>query len=195
MDIGVLALQGDVKEHIQAVRDLGLNSSKVRSTEDISAVDGLIIPGGESTAISTLLRKWDLFEPLKRAGKQGLPIFGTCAGLILLATDVFENPVETLQLMDISVRRNAYGRQIESFEVGIDLMARAEEKITGVFIRAPLIERVGSEVSVLASYEDRPVLVEQDNFLAASFHPELTDKLGVHRYFAREIVAKNRWDK
>ncbi|MFB6290329.1 MAG: pyridoxal 5'-phosphate synthase glutaminase subunit PdxT [Candidatus Bipolaricaulia bacterium] len=192
MKVGVLALQGDFREHKKVLEEIGTSVNLVRRPEDLDAIDGLIIPGGESTTISKLLRKWDLFEPIRREAKDGFPIFGTCAGLILLAREVHNGP-PTLELMDITLKRNAYGRQIESFESELEFESSGEEvtrgrSITGVFIRAPQVTRVGPNVEKLANHEGLPVLVREDNLLGATFHPELTDNYEIHEYFLTEIV-------
>lgn len=193
MNLGILALQGDFREHKHALQDLGVSTRLVRRPDDLTGLDGLIIPGGESTTISKLLRKWGLFELVRKKARDGLPIFGTCAGLILLAEDLRDGP-PTLGLMDIEVERNAYGRQIESFEGHLETSEKQEfagDSITGVFIRAPQVRRVGPEVKVLARHEELPVLLRQGRLLAATFHPELTDDHGVHDYFLRRVVDGN----
>lgn len=193
MHIGVLALQGDFREHRKVFEDLGVQASLIRRPEELTRVEGLIIPGGESTTISKLSRKWQLYEPIKERAREGLPVFGTCAGLILMATSV-ENGPPSLDLMDISVKRNAYGRQVESFESELEFLGAAEGKagqtINGVFIRAPQVERVGENVEILARHEGLPVLLREDNLLAATFHPELTDNYEIHRYFAEKIAGQ-----
>lgn len=165
----------------------------VRERKELEGVDGLVIPGGESTAISKLLRKWEMFEPLTEKIQTGLPVFGTCAGLILLAKEAIEGP-PTLETMDISVKRNASGRQIESFEAKLEITDKEKalnnETLTGVFIRAPQVKRVGAGVTVLARYEGLPVLLQEENVLAATFHPELTDNHGVHKYFLDKVIDK-----
>jgi len=192
--IGVLALQGDFREHRKVLEDIGVSTCLVRRPAELDGVDGLIIPGGESTTISKLLRKWDLFEPVQRKARNGLPLFGTCAGLILMAKEVVNGP-RNLGLMDITVERNAYGRQIESFESQLEVLSDEEWKgrngsINGVFIRAPQVTRVGANVEELARHEGMPVLLREDNLLGATFHPELTDDQGIHEYFLREVVGK-----
>lgn len=190
MQIGVLALQGDFREHVQVLEDMGASTRPVRRPDELSEVDGLIMPGGESTTISKLLRKWDLFELIKTEVRNGLPVFGTCAGLILLAREVQNGP-PTLELMDITVERNSYGRQIESFESRLEVTdGLSDGYLQGVFIRAPRVKRVGPGVEVLARYGDDPVLLQEENVLAATFHPELTDDQRLHEYFLRELVGK-----
>ncbi|MBS3765008.1 pyridoxal 5'-phosphate synthase glutaminase subunit PdxT [Candidatus Bipolaricaulota bacterium] len=191
MQIGVLALQGDFREHRQVLEKLGTSTCSVRRPDDLNEIEGLIIPGGESTTISKLLRKWDLFEPIQTEVRKGLPVFGTCAGLILLAMEV-ENGPPTLELLDITVERNSYGRQIESFESRLEVTnGLIDRDFQGVFIRAPRVKRVGPGVEVLARYGDDPVFLRNDNVLAATFHPELTDDNGIHEYFLREAVGKS----
>lgn len=185
MKIGVLALQGDFREHRNLLEELGQATSLVRRPGDMDDLDGLVIPGGESTTISKLMRKWELFRRIKEEVKADLPVFGTCAGLILLARDLTDGP-PTLELMDIAVKRNAYGRQIESFEAELEVDGHGdlgEGPLKGVFIRAPQVTRVGEDVDVLARHEDQPVLLRQDGILGATFHPELTDSSAVHEYF------------
>ncbi len=190
MQIGVLALQGDFREHRQVLDEMGASTSLVRRPADLSQVDGLIIPGGESTTISKLLRKWDLFDLIKTEVRDGLPVFGTCAGLILLANEVQNGP-PSLELMDVTIERNFYGRQIESFESRLEVVdGLSEEELQGVFIRAPRVNRVGPGVEILARYGEDPVLLQEENILAAAFHPELTDNNGVHGYFLREMIGK-----
>lgn len=185
MKIGVLALQGDYREHRNVLEELGQATSLVRRPGDMKGLEGLIIPGGESTTISKLARKWELFQKIREEVESGLPVFGTCAGLILLARDLTDGP-PTLELMDIAVERNAYGRQIESFEAELEVTGEGDlgtGPLKGVFIRAPQVTRVGEKVDVLAHYQDEPVLLRQDGVLGATFHPELTDSSAVHEYF------------
>lgn len=194
MKVGILALQGDFREHRKVLKELGVGTSLIRRPEELYQVNGLIIPGGESTTISKLMRKWELFRPIKEEARKGLPIFGTCAGLILMAKTVKNGP-PTLELLDISVERNAYGRQIESFESELEFLSGNREgtvnkNFTGVFIRAPQVERVGPEIDVLARHEDLPVLLRQENLLAATFHPELTDHYGIHEYFLEQVASR-----
>lgn len=190
MKVGILALQGDFREHGRALRSINVDVRFVRRPSELDSVDGLVIPGGESTTIAKLLTKWELFSPLQRLAKDGFPVFGTCAGLILLAANA--EGVKTLKLMDIGVKRNAYGRQIESFEAELSIQNRndwfAGETITGVFIRAPQVDYVGRNVQIIATHESLPVLMRQENLLGATFHPELTSNVGVHRYFVEEVI-------
>jgi pyridoxal 5'-phosphate synthase pdxT subunit len=172
MRIGVLAIQGDFREHANVLRRLGADPVEVRKPEELDGLDGLVIPGGESTAIMRLARIYGLEEALRSFER---PVFGTCAGMILLGR-------EHLGLVDVSVRRNAYGRQVASFEADLEL-AGEEEPLRGVFIRAPRIAEAGPDVEVLAEHDGEPVLLRQGRFLVASFHPELTDDTRVHERF------------
>jgi 5'-phosphate synthase pdxT subunit len=181
--IGVLALQGDFAAHRKALESAGADAIEVRTSSDLDSVDGLIIPGGESTTMLKLLTMENMMEPLAAFGAEK-PIFGTCAGAILLAKEV-ENPQqESLGLMDITVQRNGYGRQIESRIAQIQIAGKSTE---AVFIRAPIIRRVGPAAKVLATYEDSPVLVEQGLHMVATFHPELTHDHSVHRHFTEKV--------
>lgn len=185
MKAGVLALQGDFREHARAFRAAGATPVEVRLPADLEDVDCLAIPGGESTTISKLARAFDLVEPIRARAAAGMPILGTCAGMIVLARDVIGGE-PLLGLLDVAVRRNAYGRQVDSFEA--DLRVRGiEHPVRGVFIRAPWIEDVGPDVEVLATFEGRPVVLEQGNLLAASFHPELIGETGLHRYLIGKV--------
>jgi pyridoxal 5'-phosphate synthase pdxT subunit len=172
MRIGILAVQGDFREHAAVLRRLGVEPVEIRKPEQLAGVDGLVIPGGESTAIMRLIRIYGLEEALRRFER---PIFGTCAGMILLARD-------HLGLVDIGARRNAYGRQVASFEADLDL-AGEEEPLRGVFIRAPRVADVGAEVEVLAELDGEPVLLRDGRYLVATFHPELTADKRVHELF------------
>jgi 5'-phosphate synthase pdxT subunit len=172
MRIGVLAIQGDFREHANVLRRLGADPIEVRKPEELDGLDGLVIPGGESTAIMRLARIYGFEEALRRFDR---PVFGTCAGMILLDR-------EHLGLVDITVRRNAYGRQVASFEADLELDGDSEP-LRGVFIRAPRVEDAGAAVEVVAELDGEPVLLREGRFLVASFHPELTDDLRVHRLF------------
>lgn len=186
MKVGVLALQGAFIEHKNVLARLGVPSVEVRLPEHLEGLDGLIIPGGESTTIGLLAQKWGLLEPLRAFARSGRPIWGTCAGMILLAKEIVDGvPGQpALELMDITVRRNAFGRQVDSFEADLEIPALGDPPFHAVFIRAPVIERVGDEVDVLASLEDgTAVAVRQGNLLATAFHPELTADVRFHRYF------------
>src|SRR5215210_1350416 len=183
MKIGVLALQGAFREHIEALHKLGAETVEVRLPEQLEGLDGLIIPGGESTAIGKLAVKYGLQEAIQQYAQAGMPVYGTCAGMILLSRDVGrEQPL--LGVMDVKVERNAFGRQLDSFETDLDIPVLGGEKFPGVFIRAPKMESVGDGVEVLAKLPDgTPVAAQQDNMLVTAFHPELTDDLRFHRYF------------
>ena len=184
MKIGVLAVQGAFAEHIDTLRKLDTEAQPVRLPEHLLEVDGLIIPGGESTTISKLLNAYDLMPLAKRLATEGLPVLGTCAGMILLAKHLVDDHTPALELMDITVRRNAFGRQVDSFETELAMPALGEKPFHAVFIRAPLIEKCRDGVDVLAKLDDGTVVAaRQKNLLATSFHPELTDDLRLHRYF------------
>jgi len=185
--IGVLAVQGDFREHIRMLRNLGVEASEVRLPRDLAAVDGLIIPGGESTTIGKLLRAFELMEPLRQRAHDGFPVYGTCAGAIVMARNVVgrgtDQPV--LGLMDLTVERNAFGRQVDSFEADVPLAVIGDRPFHAVFIRAPILAPAGQDVKVLGRLEDGTVVAaQQDNLLATSFHPELTDDGRLHQYFA-----------
>jgi 5'-phosphate synthase pdxT subunit len=182
---GVLALQGDFREHAKVFAALGATPVEVRTAEQLAAVDCLAIPGGESTTIGKLARAYDLVEPIQERAAAGMPILGTCAGMIVLAREV-DGGEPLFALMDIDVRRNAYGRQVDSFEADLEVRG-IEHPVRGVFIRAPWIERVGEQVEVLATFEERPVVLEQGNLVVASFHPELVGETGLHDYLLRKV--------
>ncbi|HLJ13729.1 MAG TPA: pyridoxal 5'-phosphate synthase glutaminase subunit PdxT [Bryobacteraceae bacterium] len=186
--IGVLALQGDFEAHQRALARCGVEAVQVRTPEELSSVEGLVIPGGESTTMLKLLNEEGLFEPLRRFGAEHA-VFGTCAGAILVANEVSHPPQDSLHLMDISVERNAYGRQLDSRVVRVH--GNNERLGCGdfeaVFIRAPIIRRVGPGATVLAEYAGDPVLVEQGRHLVATFHPELTDDHRVHQLFLKKV--------
>jgi len=186
MKVGVLALQGDFREHIKAAIECGHTAIEVRRPSELAEIDSLILPGGESTSIIHLAQSFDLFQPIKEAITAGLPVYGSCAGMILLA-DRIVGGIEgqkTFGGLDISVRRNAFGRQVDSFESDLDFNGSS---LHAVFIRAPWVEEVGTGVEVLSKVGDHAVAVRQGNLLATSFHPELTHDLAVHRYFFEEI--------
>lgn len=191
MRIGVLALQGDFREHLQALNSIGVNTVEVKRAEELVGIDGLVLPGGESTTIAKLARIFNIFEPIQSYIKSGKPIYGSCAGLILLANRILDGAIgqETFGGLDITARRNAFGRQVDSFESELDFKDLG--KINGVFIRAPWVEDVGPDVEILATTHEHPVAVRQGRILATSFHPELTENNLVHKYFVEEIcVAK-----
>lgn len=187
--IGVLALQGDFIEHEKMLRRLGVRAREVRTAEQLKGLDGLIIPGGESTALGRLMEDFRLVEPLGAFVRSGVPTWGTCAGMIVLARHASDLPFPTLQAIDIEVDRNAYGRQVDSFEADIDVPTFGGEPYHAVFIRAPVVASVGPGVEVLASCSreagepEKPVAVRQRHVMATSFHPELTDDSRFHRYF------------
>ena len=188
MKIGVLALQGDFQEHEQALRKIGVEAVEVRLPQDLEGLDWLIIPGGESTSIGKLATTFELIDPLKQFAKT-TPVWGTCGGLVFMAKDVgFDQPI--LGVLDMVVERNAFGRQVDSFEEDLDIKGIEGGPFHGVFIRAPEVKEVGPSIEILCRVEDgRIVAVRNGHLLATSFHPELTDDLRLHRYFV-EIVAK-----
>lgn len=192
MLIGVLALQGDVAEHAAMLRKILKESEVVlvKKSREIAALDGLVIPGGESTTIGKLMQKYEIDKAI--AAHRSLALFGTCAGAIMLAKEVTDGlPMQaSLKLMDVKIQRNAYGRQKESFETEIEIPALGAKPYRAIFIRAPVIKSVGKDAEVLASYEKSPVLVRQGRLLAATFHPELTGDLRVHEYFAKMVKEK-----
>ncbi len=190
--IGVLALQGDFAEHAAVLRRLGAKAVEVRLPEQLGDLDGLIIPGGESTTISRLLHQWGLLEPVRTRAQQGMAVWGTCAGAILLAERAPDLDQEGLRLMDICAVRNAFGRQVDSFEVLLAVPMIGPEPFRGVFIRAPAITDVGSGAEVLASLKDgTAVAAKQGRLLATAFHPELTDDTRFHRFFLN-LAANGR---
>ena len=188
MRIGVLALPGDVREHEYIFAKLDVQTTRVRLPQDLDAVDALILPGGESTTLSLLLRSSELVEPLRKRLADGMPAFGTCAGMILLATDVCDGRPDQLHLdaIDISVRRNGYGRQVDSFQADLDVVGE-DEQIPAIFIRAPLVERTGDDVAVLARMSGQPVLCQQGPVTVAAFHPELTGDVRIHAKFVESV--------
>jgi len=186
MRVGVLALQGAFIEHEKMLRRLGVDAIEVRLPEELEGLDGLIIPGGESTTIGKVGQRWGLLEPVRAFARSGRPIWGTCAGMILMAKEVVDSvPGQPLLgLMDMAVRRNAFGRQVESFEADLEVPALGEPPFHAVFIRAPVVTSIGEGVEVLARLEDGAIVaVRQSNLLATAFHPELTDDERFHRYF------------
>lgn len=190
--IGVLALQGAVDLHVHALERLGVEAVEVRRTEDLARVDGLVLPGGESSTISKLLVINELFEPLAERLNEGMPAFGTCAGMIMLASEILDGRDDQLSFgaIDISVRRNALGRQIDSFETDLSVIGLPESPVHAVFIRAPVVERVGPGVEVLAAVEEgRPVACRQGNVLVTSFHPELSPDLRLHELFIKGMAG------
>ena len=193
MKIGVLALQGDFREHIATLRGLNVESHEVKTLEEIQAVDALVIPGGESTTISKLAIAFGLMDPIRLRIAQGMPVYGSCAGMILLAKEIVDpaSEQESFGGIDIKVRRNAFGRQVDSFESDLNVIGIHGDPVKAIFIRAPWVESAGPEVQVLAAVEvdgrSHPVAVRQANALATSFHPEISGDNRIHRYFLEEI--------
>ncbi|GGW96421.1 pyridoxal 5'-phosphate synthase glutaminase subunit PdxT [Streptomyces noursei] len=189
--IGVLALQGDVREHLTALADAGARALPVRRPEELAAVDGLVIPGGESTTMSKLAVVFGMLEPLRAFVRAGRPVYGTCAGMIMVADKLLDGreDQETLGGIDMIVRRNAFGRQNESFEAAVEVAGIDGGPVEGVFIRAPWVESVGASVDVLATYGGHTVAVRQGNVLATSFHPELTGDHRIHAFFVDMVRA------
>jgi 5'-phosphate synthase pdxT subunit len=188
----VLALQGDFREHLNVLTSLGADARAVRRPEDLAQVQGLVIPGGESSVIDKLSRMFGMADPIKTAIARGLPVYGTCAGLIMLADTVVDAIAgqESFGGLDIAVRRNAFGSQTESFETELDIPVIGVEPLRAVFIRAPVVTRLGAEARALATLVDgRVVAVEQDNLIGTSFHPEMTADYRIHRYFLERVVA------
>ncbi len=191
MKIGILALQGAFIEHAHILNGLGIGSEQVRKPGELKSLDGLIIPGGESTTMLNLANNYELIEPLRKLGLEGFPMMGTCAGMILLAKIITNSDIKTLGLMDIKVRRNAFGRQPDSFETDLDIKALGDKPFHSVFIRAPLIEEASGNVEILGKLDNGTIVaVRQNNLLGMSFHPELTDDSRMHEYFLK-IVSKN----
>lgn len=191
--VGVLALQGDFREHARVLAGLGARVSLVRRPEDLTDVEGLVIPGGESSVMDKLARTFGLAEPLREAIRDGLPVYGTCAGLILLADGVLDAIAgqESLGGLDVVVRRNAFGSQNQSFETDIDIPELGEPPVHAVFIRGPVVESVGPNARALATLADgRVVAVEQGNLLGTSFHPEITGEHRFHEYFLAKVAAR-----
>jgi 5'-phosphate synthase pdxT subunit len=186
--VGVLALQGDVREHLAALSAAGATGTPVKRVGDLDGLDGIVLPGGESTTMGKLLTLFDLLEPLRARIADGLPAYGTCAGMILLAAEVLDGRHDQKLLggLDITVRRNAFGAQVHSFEQ--DLAVEGVGDVHGVFIRAPWVERAGPSVQVLARMGEHPVAVQQGHLLATSFHPELTGDGRMHSYFVRRVI-------
>lgn len=192
MRIGVLAVQGAFVEHIESLRQLKVDALPVRLPRELAGLDGLIIPGGESTSISKLMLTYNLMDEVGNLARSGLPVFGTCAGMIMLAGKISDSDVVSLGLMDIVVSRNAFGRQRESFETKLSMPVLGEKPFPAVFIRAPLIKEVNGKAEVLARLDDNTaVAARQGRLLVSAFHPELTSDLRFHRYFL-EIVSGSR---
>lgn len=188
MRVGVLALQGAFREHQKALAEFGVETEQIRKPEQLSKISALVIPGGESTTMGKLMMQFNLLEPIKKLGEEGLPLFGTCAGMILLAKGIAGSNQPRLGLMDITVERNAFGRQVESFEADLDIPVLGKEPFRAVFIRAPYILSVESSVEVLTSFGGKIIFARQGRFLAAAFHPELTGDLRVHHYFLENCL-------
>ena len=190
--VGVLALQGDFREHIAVLRGLGADAVPVRRPEELEEIGGLVIPGGESSVMDKLSRAFGLAEPLRDAIAGGLPVYGTCAGLIMLADRILDGIAgqQTLGGLDVAVRRNAFGSQVDSFETDLDIPALGDEPMHAVFIRAPIVESVGVNATALARVDDgRVVAVEQGNLIGTSFHPEITGDTRFHEYFLAKVRA------
>lgn len=188
--VGVLALQGGFREHGAALERLGVAVREVRLPQDLIGLAGLILPGGESTVMGRLLREFGLLEPIQKLGRAGLPIWGTCAGLILLARSIVGEAKPHLALMDIRVRRNAYGGQLDSFRTDLVIPAVSPQAVPLVFIRAPYVEAAGPNVRVLARLDGKIIACEERNLLATAFHPELTADLRFHQYFLHKTVSR-----
>lgn len=190
--IGVLALQGDFEAHTKTLNEIGIHCRSVRAASDLANLDGLVLPGGESTVMTRLCDRYGVWEPLKESIRAGLPVLGTCAGMILLANSITGGAKtfvqQTLGVLDIDVARNAYGAQLDSFEADIPVPV-LEGEVRGVFIRAPKIIRLGSDIEVLAEWEGTPVLVRRGNVVAASFHPEIAGETRVHRLWLDGISS------
>jgi pyridoxal 5'-phosphate synthase pdxT subunit len=193
---GVLAMQGAFLEHEKILESLGVEVIEVRKPEDLEGLDGLVIPGGESTTIGKMLDRYGLLEPVKEKGRNGLPLFGTCAGMILLSRKIEEGlagqPV--IGLLDVVTSRNAFGRQVESFEIDVEMPELGDMPFHGVFIRAPIIREVSKNVKILGKIEEGIVAVREGNILAVAFHPELTDDTRIHEYFIKMIREGKKTD-
>jgi len=189
MRIGVLAVQGDFAEHAAMLRSIGVEPVEVRLPADLDGVSGLVLPGGESTTMRRLIDRWGLREPILELAERGAPIFGTCAGMIVLSKDIADGDPPILPLLDVTVRRNAFGRQLDSFEGEVSVPVLGDQPVHGVFIRAPVVERVGPDVDVLARLDDgRIVAVRERNIVATAFHPELAGEPRFHRLIATMVA-------
>ena len=190
MKVGVLALQGDVREHIAALLSCGVDAVAVRRDHEIESIDALVLPGGESTTIAQLAEFFGIFEQIKNKIQNGLPVYGSCAGMILLADQILDakEGQKSFGGLDITVRRNAFGRQVDSFESDITFNDGSAELIRAVFIRAPWVEKVAGSVQVLAAIDSHPVAVRSETALATSFHPEITGDNRIHRYFIEQVA-------
>ncbi len=190
MKLGILALQGDFAEHINIIDKLGIQPIEIRQPAQLEALDCLIIPGGESTTMLKLMHSYNLFQPIKELANNGLPIMGTCAGMVLLAKKVSNTDMNTLALMDIEVKRNAFGRQLDSFETKIAIPLLCDEPFPAVFIRAPFIDNAGPDVDIIGRLPDNKIVAaRQGNILALSFHPELSNDSRIHRYFLEKVAS------
>lgn len=191
LKVGVLALQGDVREHINALDEAGVSPRPVKRADELAGVDAMVLPGGESTTIGKLLDRFGLLEPLRDRASGGMPMYGTCAGLILMARDIVgaQDAPHRLSVLDVAVKRNAYGRQVDSFEADLEVTG-LDSPFRAVFIRAPSIEEVGQDVEVLATVDGAPVLVRQGPLLASSFHPEMTSDARIHELFVNTIEKR-----
>jgi len=190
MKVGVLALQGAVAEHVQALATLGAEAVEVRLPSDLHGLSAIIIPGGESTTITKLLLDYGLIEPLQQLIQEGMPVLGTCAGMVLLAKNIIDSNMKTLGVMDIEVKRNAFGRQVDSFETELSVPELGNDKFKGVFIRAPLIHKVKPNVNVLCKLGDEIVAARQEKLVALAFHPELTKDSRFHNYFLGIVTGR-----
>jgi len=190
MKVGVLALQGDVREHISSLLACDVEAVAVRRAQEIESIDALVLPGGESTTIAQLAEVFGIFDLIKDKINGGMPVYGSCAGMILLADQILDAKVgqKTFGGLDITVRRNAFGRQVDSFESDIAFNDGSDQTIRAVFIRAPWVEKIGATVEVLASVDSHPVAVRSKTALATSFHPELTGDNRIHRYFIEQVA-------
>ena len=193
MKIGVLALQGDVAEHIASLGECGVIASGVRSKKEIESIDALVIPGGESTTIAKLAKAFGVFDLIKSRIASGMPTYGSCAGMILIADQILDGGVdqEGFGGIDAQVRRNAFGRQVDSFETDLSFSGIGGAAFRAVFIRAPWVESVGNQVEVLASFNGHPVAIRQGHLLATSFHPELTGDNRIHRFFVDQLCKES----
>lgn len=187
--VGVLAFQGDVREHLAALAAVGADPVEVRTMADLDSVEGLVVPGGESTVIGKLAARYGLLAPLRARVADGLPVLGTCAGMIFLAREVEGPPQDLLGVLDVRVRRNAFGRQVASFEAEVDVKGVDGGPVSGAFIRAPWVAEAAPEVEVLAEVDGKVVAVRQGNLLATAFHPELTGEVRLHRWLV-DLVAE-----
>lgn len=190
MKVGVLALQGDVREHLASLESCGVEAISVRRAAEIEAIEALVLPGGESTTIAQLAEVFGVYELIKKRIKQGMPVYGSCAGMILLAEKILDakEGQKSFGGLEITVRRNAFGRQVDSFESDIEFSDGSNDLIKAVFIRAPWVEKVSGSVQVLASVNSHPVAVRSTTALATSFHPELTGDNRIHRYFIEQVA-------